>query len=98
MWPSSHRRIARTASKPSVMIPKFVSELRNLNHTRFSDLVSRSTLKFVDEFQGRDTCDPTELRARRRRMAMLAFPQIRTVFTAPRSGIGRDGAAGWRKR
>src|SRR5262245_5702656 len=40
---------------PSVMIPKFVTELRNLNHTRFNSLVARSSLKFDDEFQGRDT-------------------------------------------
>jgi hypothetical protein len=37
------------------MIPKFVTELRNLNHTRFNSLVARLSLKFADEFQGRDT-------------------------------------------
>ena len=39
----------------SVMIQKFVSELLNLNHTRFNRLVARLSLKFADEFQGRDT-------------------------------------------
>ena len=43
------------AGNASVMIPKFVSELRNLNHTRFNRLVARLSLKFADEFQGRDT-------------------------------------------
>jgi len=37
------------------MIPKFASELRNLNHTRFNELVARLSLKFACEFQGRDT-------------------------------------------
>jgi putative phosphoesterase len=37
------------------MIPEFVSELRNLNHTGFNSLVARLPLKFADEFQGRDT-------------------------------------------
>jgi hypothetical protein len=36
------------------MLPKFASELRKLNHTRFNKLVSRPSLKFADEFQGRD--------------------------------------------
>jgi hypothetical protein len=37
------------------MIPKFASELRNLNHTSFNKLVARLPLKFASEFQGRDT-------------------------------------------
>src|SRR5262245_58989694 len=36
------------------MIPKVVSELRNPNHTGFNSLVARLSLKFADEFQGRD--------------------------------------------
>jgi hypothetical protein len=43
------------AEPPSVMIPKFVGELRNLNHTSFIKLVARVSLKFASEFQGRDT-------------------------------------------
>ena len=37
------------------MIPKFASELRYLDHTRFNNLVARSSLKFACKFQGRDT-------------------------------------------
>ncbi|MBI1774687.1 MAG: histidine phosphatase family protein [Proteobacteria bacterium] len=37
------------------MIPKFVGELRNLNHARFNRVVARLSLKFADEFQERDT-------------------------------------------
>src|ERR1700730_17585624 len=37
------------------MIPKFACELRDLNHTWFNKLVARLSLKFADEFQGRDT-------------------------------------------
>src|SRR5260221_9266172 len=38
----------------SVMIPRFVCELRNLNHARFKGLVARLSQKFADEFLGRD--------------------------------------------
>jgi polyisoprenoid-binding protein YceI len=56
------------------MIPKFVSELRNLNHTRFNSLVARLSLKFADEFQGRAT--------RTRRPAVLLLAALLTLGTA----------------
>jgi hypothetical protein len=40
---------------PSVTIPKFASERRNLNHTSFNKLVARLSQKFACEFLGRDT-------------------------------------------
>ena len=46
------RAIDLSTCRPSVMIPKFACELRNLNHTSFNRLVARSSLKFVRRISG----------------------------------------------
>jgi hypothetical protein len=51
--PGCHRTpIAFVRFRTGAMIPKFVGELRNLNHTGFNSLVARLSLKFADEFRG----------------------------------------------
>ncbi|HKX08664.1 MAG TPA: ATP-binding cassette domain-containing protein, partial [Stellaceae bacterium] len=75
------------------MILRFLSERQNPNHARFKWLVARLSLKFSEEFQGRDT----GLRAITR-AAMLTIRDL-TYRIAGRTLI--DGAsaqinAGWK--